>query len=524
MAGPANGADNGSDFRRKRFLGLKPCAARQGRVEKPTMVPVHLHHLAVSRGCARLGALLSVLLLVGCVQGESETLRFAAGPADIEVTFHGEVADAALFGPGVSLLDHVHPVDERGRSRGSVFASTPGWLHFESRVDGRQRELLVAKRPLMNQVSWDDIARAGASLGNDSELAIGLGRFAQDARVTDAQGNEYRVRLPTCGDSSLANLSEWNLLIGAVHRGDMDFAGDRYAWVSRPYRDKDLKVGYAGSLSWCRNRWQGLPVVRGYFFVSRFHAAAPELRTNRLYWRPVLERVTPEPEAVPMVLEGDIYAPITWSPSLRVGFAGRVSHEDLFGSAGGLHERIPVQGGDLLDDGRPDWLRFQHEGKTLLVAARPVLHSVSWDAIAKAGAVAGDGASLRLGWRRYRQDAAVEDRDGNRYRVRLLTCGQSTLDLRSEWNLLIGGIHRGDEDFRAYPDGVYGWLHTPFEDEDLNLASGLGSTTWCQERIRIKRKAHGVNRGYFTVSRFHATETDFTGSAFAWRPVLEAVH
>ncbi len=461
--------------------------------------------------------------LLGCSAPESETLRFAHGPADVEVTFHGEVSDAQLFGAGASLLDEILPLNEAGRSQGNRFDTAPGWLRFEYRIDDERREVLVAKRPLMNRVSWNDLARAGAALGDGASHFIGGQPIVQDAQVTDTQGNGYRVRLPTCGQSTLGDLSEWNLLIGAVHRGDRDFAGERYGWIRKPYGDKDLKVGYNGSLSLCQDSWLGGRVMRGYFFVSRFHADDPEVRSTRLYWRPVLERVLPDAQPQPRFLDGDIYAPIRWSPSGRVGFAGAVRNAELFGESTGIADLLPVEGGELVDSGQPEWLRFLYQGKTLLVAAGPIKRSVTWDAIARAGAVMGDDSRLRVGWRRYRQGAQVEDAEGNRYRVRLLSCGTSTMDLRSEWNALIGGIHRGDGDFRPYPEGPYGWLNPPLEDLDVSVGEYPSATTWCQERIKIKRRLHAVNRGYLTVSRFHATETDYVGSGFVWRPVLEAI-
>jgi hypothetical protein len=466
---------------------------------------------------------LSLLIVVGCGVRESETLRFSQGATDVEVTFHGEVADSDLFGPKASLLDQVHPLNEAGRREGKVSSARPGWLHFEYQLNGERREVLVAKLPIMNHVSWGDIARAGAVAGDDSGSAVGRTRPVQRARVQDARGNEFSIRLPTCGRSTLADLSEWNLLIGAVHRGDMDFSGAHYGWVKKPYDDSDLKVGYHGSLSWCEEGLQGERVARGYFFVSRFHAADSDLRTDRLYWRPVLERVKVDPKPLPLQPVDEVNSPISWSPSRRVGFAGTVSNAELFGPGVGIGDLVPIEGGEYVENGQPDWLRFLVDGKTVLVATRPIKRSVSWDAIARAGGALGDGSNVRVGWRSFRQNTEVKDLSGKRYRVRLLRCGRSTLDLRSEWNALMGGIHRGDGDFLPYPRGPYGWLTPSFDDHALGIGVAPGSATWCQETIEINGKAHGVNRGYMTISRFHATETTFTGSGFGWRPVLELI-
>jgi hypothetical protein len=468
--------------------------------------------------------LASALLLHACRSPASERLNFIDGATEVEVTFHGELSDAELFGRDGSLLQQVRPIAESGRRQGNVVAATPGWLHFEYAVDGVRREVLVAKQPVMNQVSWDDIARAGAAFGDDSTAAVGQRVAIQNARAKGTDGGAWHVRLPTCGRSTLGNLSEWNLLIGAVHRGDMDFTGERYGWVAKPYADEDLKVGYHGSLTWCQEDMKSERVARGYFFVSRFHLAAPDTRTSRLHWRPVLERVVDGGTAgAAAPTAGQDGPTIQWSPSRRVGFAGIATSEELFGPGVGISQLVEVRAGEDVGDGRPDWLRFVSEGKTLLIAARPVKHSLSWNAIAAAGAATGHGNTLRVDGRATLQDAEVTDRQGRRYRVRLLGCGHSTLDYRSEWNSLIGAVHRGDGDFLAYPRGPYGWASAPFDDGALGIGAQLGGSTWCRDTITIDGSPHGVNRGYVTISRFHATSTEFDGDGFGWRPVLELI-
>jgi len=466
---------------------------------------------------------LLLVLATGCGVREREVLRFSQGASDVEVSFRGEVEDAEIFGPQGSLLDRVHPLGPDGERQGRVFNARPGWLHFEYQIDGVRREVLLAKQPLLNQVSWDDIARAGAALANDTIISVGGLPTAQNARFKDVRGNEYRIRLATCGRSTLADLSEWNLLIGAVHQGDMDFTGSHYGWTKNHYGDDDLKVGHHGSLTWCQESLRGERVARGYFFVSRLHAGNSELRTDRLHWRPVLERITADPAPLPSDFDGDINATIQWSPSRRVGFAGTVSNAVLFGPGVSIGQLIPVEGGKAFGTGQPDWLRFVSNGKRLLIAAQPIKYSLSWNAIAQSGAALGDGSSVRVGWRTYPQAAEVKTLDGRRYRVRLLGCGRSTMDVGSEWNSLIGGVHRGDGDFAGYPLGIYGWLIPAFDDQSIHIGLPSASATWCRDRLEISGKTHGVNRGYMTVSRFHATPVEFDGDGFGWRPVLEPV-
>ncbi len=463
-------------------------------------------------------ALLAVLymLVQPFAVRSGESLSFTVGASQVEVVFHGEVSSESLFGDG-ALTDSVRPRDRLGRAEGRYHHRTPQWLSFDVRINDERRRLLVAKEPIMNNVSWHGIARAGAVTGTDEGLQFENRRYPQNAVVTDSQGNRYRVRLMQCGQSTLADFSEWNLLIGSVHEGDMDFSGERYGWIQRPYRDADLKVGYNGSLNWCQDLWRNGPdrVVRGYFFVSRLHATPPDFRGDRIYWRPVLELIRSDAPDTPPVLAR--------SPDRRVSYYGAVSSAELFGQERRFRDQLPVENGVFIEQGNPDWLRFRYQGKTLLVAAKPIKDSLSWVDIARAGAVHGDGTRVRIEGRSYRQNAQVEDQQGNRYRVRLLNCGKHTLDNSSEWNALIGGVHWGDGDFLRSPDGQFGWLENPMTNADLQLGTNRGAASWCREVMDIHGRPHAVNRGYLTVARYHATDYTFRGYGFGWRPVLELI-
>lgn len=284
-------------------------------------------------------------------------------------------------------------------------------------------------------------------------------------------------------------------------------------------------MGYGGSLSWCQDGWRPEPghrVLRGYFHVSRFHAAGSHVRTDRIVWRPVLELV--EIDEPNEARSGRMQA---WqgetAPHRDVTFFGVVRHDQLFDPDWRITDAVLLDMGAYVDDGRPHWLHFESGTKTLLVATVPVKHSLSWDAIAQAGAALGDGSVVRLAGGSHVQQAEVTDLHGTRYRLRLLTCGESTMDPRSEWNRLIGGVHVGDGDFLASPDGRFGWIERPLTDTDLHIGALEGAATWCQERRMVRGREHAVSRGYLTVSRFHLTEPGFRGYGFGWRPVLERI-
>jgi hypothetical protein len=443
----------------------------------------------------------------------------------VAVTFLGEIDHGERFSrwPEVAPV----PLEASGLPEGEFVVDQLRWLEFEYQIGAADpKRVLVAKEPIMRWVSWDAIARAGAALGDGSPLRVGSAVYQQDASIVDREGRIWRVRLMRCGRSTHAEYSEWNLLIGGVHEGDVDFVGARYGWHRPPFNDEDLHVGYQGSLTWCQENWRGTGtqrVARGYFHVSRFHAADSDLATDRLSWRPVLE-------LVPQVhgghgesgrdtgdSEGET------SPDGAVRFRGILSSEELLGRERGVNDHIQIARGSVIGDGQPDWLQFEFQGKTLLVAARPVLHSVSWNIIAEMGAALGDESILRLRQGSHPQNRVITDLSGHRYRVRLLRCGGATLDTDSEWNRLIGAVHEGDGDFVRRRDGLYGWVEDPLSDQELYIGEEPGSATWCMERVTRNGREYAVNRGYLTVSRFHMTEPAHSGTGFGWRPVLERI-
>ena len=460
----------------------------------------------------------------------SDSHRFAYAGTEVRVEFLGEVAHDEIFevGEAVSADGGLPaPRGADGDTVGETAEAAPSWLSFRYAIGDDEREVLVAQRPLKNHVSFDDVARAGAAEGDGYPVRVGGRAYPQGAMLSAKDGHDYRVRLPSCGQGTHAALSEWNLLIGGVHEGDRDFRGERFGWLDEPYTDDELNVGYRGSLNWCRDRWhrdREARVVRGYFHVSRFHATPSGIASNRLYWRPVLERVTPgERQAGPGLRGMSLGSRPQISADRSVRYFGAVPHEALFGDNASMAALVGLDVGTELGDGRAPWLVFQRGGDTLLVAAKPLLRSLSWDDIAAVGAARAGGESIRVDGEAHPQDAEVTDDHENRYRVRLLRCGGATLDDSSEWNRLIGGVHGGDADFVAHPGGLYGWIERPLADGALGIRDGDGSASWCFETEELRGERHAVNRGYLTVARYHLTESDFPGSGFGWRPVLELI-
>jgi hypothetical protein len=291
--------------------------------------------------------------------------------------------------------------------------------------------------------------------------------------------------------------------------------------VPNPFNDADLEIGYAGTLTWCRDSWAkaaSYRVARGYFYVSRFHAAHASTASARLAWRPVLEKFDARRDTF---LES-VGEPER-SPDQLVVYYGRVSNERLLGSGVRLDDVLLLKEGVVVQEA-PDWLAFRFNNKDLFVAATPLRHFVSWEGIAQIGAALGDGSGVRLWGRVYKQRVTVRGAHGDEFLVRLLRCGTATHDGGSEWNRLIGAVHAGDGDFEARPDGIYGWVREPLQDDDIGVGLRSGAATWCAEKTVINGSEYATNRGYFTVSRFHRTPVGYSDHGFGWRPVLERVH
>ena len=230
--------------------------------------------------------------------------------------------------------------------------------------------------------------------------------------------------------------------------------------------------------------------------------------------------------------------------TMESGYFGEVSANDLI-TGEDLCTEIGLSEGTLQHSDE-NWLKFANQGKILFIHKKTIRNSVSWDAIASAGAVYGDNSS---------QGNAQITIDGLTYKVRLMKGAGSdptdsyddndhgSLDrdengniidpnwfegMRNEWNALMLPIHvNADGNNWAYPDyvpaNVPDW-GMGFTDEDLltNNDYGSGSYSWCQETrdTDISRRVYHGRNG---VSFLATGASSFAHSAYGFRPVLELI-
>ncbi len=200
-----------------------------------------------------------------------------------------------------------------------------------------------------------------------------------------------------------------------------------------------------------------------------------------------------------------------------VDWYGEVSSEDLI-SGDELASLIGLTAGtsQYSDAG---WLHVGLDGAELLIAKRPLRHSISWNNINAVNAVYGN-RTIEI--------------NGQQYKVRLpkgansdptsATTGFDVVHSHgSEWNRifyrLTNDTYRNASNTKA---SEAPFVHlAQYSEADLVLHSqfGNGSYSWCQETAGSDR----VLRGFWGVSRLVRPGPSTVNSYCAWRPVLEKV-
>lgn len=173
---------------------------------------------------------------------------------------------------------------------------------------------------------------------------------------------------------------------------------------------------------------------------------------------------------------------------MNEGYFGFVSASQLI-SGNSLAQAIGLSSGisQFSDAG---WLKWVKNNKIIFVAKKTLRHSISWNQIDAVGAVYGD-TRVKIG--------------KFSFKVRLLTGGQYPGG--GEWNDLMYGVHK---------DRSPNWDN--FNDADLQVGSGNGHRTWCQDTYATSMR---TVRGGGSITGFTGSTPENTGSDYGWRPCLE---
>lgn len=191
-----------------------------------------------------------------------------------------------------------------------------------------------------------------------------------------------------------------------------------------------------------------------------------------------------------------------------------------------LTKHIQLSEGVLCNNDTP-WLKFLLDGNIIYVPMKPIMHSVSWDAINACGSV-------------FENNGTTIDIGGNTYDVTLLRGQHSTMCVEeslernisiydfSEWNKLLYPIHTGDLDVyimnRCRDVPFSQWAM--YNDDDLitHHHAGNGSSTLTQDIVTHSNFAElRFYRGYGDVTDAGVTETIPDCKMNGYRPALRLI-
>ncbi len=201
-----------------------------------------------------------------------------------------------------------------------------------------------------------------------------------------------------------------------------------------------------------------------------------------------------------------------------VDWYGEVTSEELI-SGNALASLIGLTVGNA-QHSDAGWLYVGLDGQELLIAKRPLRHSLSWDQINAVNAVYGN---------------RTVEINGQQYKVRLPKGANSDPTVPdtsgwdvpsshgSEWNRifyrLTNDTHTDARNTKA-SEGEFTHL-AQYSESDLILdyRTGNGSYSWCQESVGGYR----VIRGDYGVSLLYGGTPSLVSSDSGWRPFLERV-
>jgi len=172
------------------------------------------------------------------------------------------------------------------------------------------------------------------------------------------------------------------------------------------------------------------------------------------------------------------------------------------------------------------WLKFLLDGNIIYVPIKPLIHSVTWNAINGCGAVfENEGATINVGGENY--DITLL-RGVNRNCIISGRYYGWDMDFThtSEWNRLMYPIHSGihtDDRNQSNPSVSYAQWAT-YSDGDLLVHNsfGNGTATWVQEAQNTDTTFRFF-RGNFGITSVSRVTTPPATSSLGWRPALRLV-
>ena len=231
---------------------------------------------------------------------------------------------------------------------------------------------------------------------------------------------------------------------------------------------------------------------------------------------------------------------------MNAGYFGEVPASELYSGDRLAFELAVTEG--VLQNSDAGWLKFARDGKVLFIAKQTFMHSVTWDHLYARGIVYGTDDDGKAPRGTPVNQRTVVEHGGNKFVVRLMTGAvadpfpesdslfftddmyQMDIGGGSEWNDL---MYRVCTDVPSDPsvDGMAADRHggpqigdnwASFPASSLNIGSGNGRNTWCQEQSDSSSTLR-VNRGVGGVAGFGRSGAYGTFSYLGWRPVLELI-
>jgi len=198
-------------------------------------------------------------------------------------------------------------------------------------------------------------------------------------------------------------------------------------------------------------------------------------------------------------------------------FLGEVPSNDFIDGKS-LANHIGLTEGVLCNNDTP-WLKFLLDGNFIYVPVKPLMHSVSHEAINVCGAVfENEGATINIGGNVY--DITLLRGLNENYNPNKDYYGFDDVNTHSsEWNRLMYPIHSGvhtDSDNPIIGSVPYG-LWASYSDLLVHYKCGDGSGTWSQEVIDDEFRPV---RGYVGVTHVDNVSATSTTSHLGWRPAL----